>query len=127
MLYASFCIHTAKGQLPEVLPKGLGFNCRKGLQPQKRAATPIAQVPKLGFNVQHGFAAGVGQVQWWCRRRWRSGIAVGTCAGNVVNIQKLTSIKILSGSNDVAPFGGHYVLLYDVNYCLLPCCLQALD
>ena len=60
MLYASFCIHTAKGQLPEVLPKGLGFNCRKGLQPQKRAATPIAQVPKLGFNVQHGFAAGVG-------------------------------------------------------------------
>ena len=75
MLYASFCIHTDKGQVPEVLPKGLGIYCRKGPQPQKWAATPTAQVPKLGLNIQHGFGAGVGEVHCWCRQRWRNEIA----------------------------------------------------
>ena len=106
-----FCIHTDKGQVLEVLPNDIGFHCRKRLQPQKWAATPTAQVPKLGFNVQHGFAAGVGEVQRWCRRRWSNGFAAGTCTGNGVNTQRLTPIK-MPGNEGVAPFGGYCVFCY---------------
>ena len=127
MLYASFCIHTDKGQVPEVLPKGLGFHCQKGLQPQKWAATPTAQVSKMGLNVQHGFAAGVGEVQQWCTQRWRNGTAAGMCAGNVINIQQLTSTKTARQQQRCAVWWSRCLLLYDVNYCLLPRCLQALD
>ena len=69
MLYASLCIHTDKGQVLEVLPNDIGFHCRKGLQPQKWAATPTSHVPKLGLYVQRGCGAGAGEVQRWCRRR----------------------------------------------------------
>ena len=128
MWYASFCIHTDKGQVPEVLPNGLGFfHCRKGLQPQKWAATPTAQVPKLGFNIQHGFDAGVGKVQWWCGRRWSNGFAAGTCAGNGVNTQHLTPIKTARQRGRCTVWWSLRLLLYDVNYCLLPGCLQAYD
>ena len=127
MYYASFCIHTDNGQVPEVLPNGLGFHCRKGLQPQKWAATPTEQVPKLGLNVQHGFDAGAGELQRWCRQRWRNGIATGTWASNGINIQKLTSFKTARQRVRFNIRWSLRLLLYDVNYCLLPGCLRVLD
>ena len=127
MLYASFCIHTDKGQVLEVLPNDIGFHCRKGLQPQKWAATPTSQVPKLGLYVQRGCGAGAGEVQRWCRRRWSNGFAAGTCAGNGVNTQQLTPIKTARQRGRCTVRWSLHLLLYDVNYCLLPGCLQVLD
>ena len=82
MLYASFCTHTDKRQVPDVLPKGLGFYCHKGQQAQVWAATPTAQVPKLGLNVKRTFITWLGVAQWPCKRRRRHRIAAGQRDGN---------------------------------------------
>ena len=91
----------------------------------------VALVVLSGINpqlyVQRGCGAGAGEVQRWCRRRWSNGFATGTCAGNGVNTQHLTPIKTARQRGRCTVRWSLHLLLYDVNYCLLPGCLQALD
>ena len=65
------------------LPQRAQIYCQKGQQAKVWAATPTAQVPKLGLNEKHAFATGPIEAQRPCKRR--DGIAAGPQAGNVKN------------------------------------------
>ena len=60
-----------------------------------------------------------------CKRK--NGIAAGPQAGNVNNIQMLTSIKAARQLGRCAVQWSMCLSLYGLSYCLLPGCLHELD